>query len=359
MNLGGKEHQTVHFPVFIMNHIALMPKKYWPGGIFVNWWIVGKGVKISKSKGGAEPIPQLIKKYSADGMRLYYAHVGNPHIDIIWDPGTPIKYKMFLEKIINTVDNLLKVNGDQKTNVERWLISKLNRIIHKATESMEKYDLRAVSDMLYFEMYNNLRWYLRRGGNNKDVIKEFLTAWVRAMAPITPHIAEELWEMLGNEPFVSTEKWPKPNKELIDPKAELGEELISKTLADIEEIKKIAKIKKLEEIELFVAPEWKYDVHKIAVKCRNEPKKIIGTVMAVPEIKIRGKEAAEFAQVLAKKASALEPVLGKEEEKKVLLDGKAFLEKEFGCGVKITPAEGSREPKAKLAEPGKPGILIK
>ncbi|HGY11618.1 MAG TPA: hypothetical protein ENK36_04575 [Desulfobacterales bacterium] len=72
VNLGGKEHKTVHFPVFIMNHVAIMEWKHWPKGIFVNWWITQKsGEKISKSKGGAEPIPNAATKYGVDTMRLY------------------------------------------------------------------------------------------------------------------------------------------------------------------------------------------------------------------------------------------------------------------------------------------------
>jgi len=75
----------VHFPVFIMNHVAILPKDKWPKGIFVNYWVTGKGNKISKSKGGAEPVPKMIEKYSVDGMRLYYSHVGSPYTDVIWD----------------------------------------------------------------------------------------------------------------------------------------------------------------------------------------------------------------------------------------------------------------------------------
>ena len=71
INLGGKEHQTVHFPVFIMNHVAVLNKNYWPKGIIVNWWVTGKGDKISKSKGGAERISGGIERDSVDGMGVY------------------------------------------------------------------------------------------------------------------------------------------------------------------------------------------------------------------------------------------------------------------------------------------------
>jgi leucyl-tRNA synthetase len=50
MNLGGKEHITVHFPAFLKNHVAILPKELWPKGIFVNWYVIGRGGKISKSR---------------------------------------------------------------------------------------------------------------------------------------------------------------------------------------------------------------------------------------------------------------------------------------------------------------------
>ena len=50
INLGGKEHKTVHFPVFLMNHVAIMPKDKRPQGIFVHWWVTQKGKEKIISK---------------------------------------------------------------------------------------------------------------------------------------------------------------------------------------------------------------------------------------------------------------------------------------------------------------------
>ena len=85
MNLGGKEHMTVHFPAFLMNHVAILPQQKWPKGIFVNWYVIGKAGKISKSKGGAQPIPGAAEKYGVDSLRLYYAHIASPFADVEWD----------------------------------------------------------------------------------------------------------------------------------------------------------------------------------------------------------------------------------------------------------------------------------
>jgi leucyl-tRNA synthetase len=84
INLGGKEHMTVHFPAFLMNHVAVLPEQLWPRGIFVNWYVTGKLGKISKSKGGAEPIPDAAERFGVDALRLYYAHIAAPFADVEW-----------------------------------------------------------------------------------------------------------------------------------------------------------------------------------------------------------------------------------------------------------------------------------
>ena len=64
INLGGKEHKTVHFTVLLMNHVAVMSEAKRPKGIFVHWWVTQKGKeKISKSKGGVEHIAEAATKY--------------------------------------------------------------------------------------------------------------------------------------------------------------------------------------------------------------------------------------------------------------------------------------------------------
>ena len=108
INLGGKEHKTVHFPVFLMNHVGILHHDKWPKGIFVNWWVTGKGSKISKSKGGAVPIPDAMAKYGVDAMRLYYAHIGSPHVDVVWTEEVVHNYKNALERILGLIDEFKK-----------------------------------------------------------------------------------------------------------------------------------------------------------------------------------------------------------------------------------------------------------
>ena len=255
-NIGGKEHQTVHFPVFLMNHVAILQKKFWPCGIFVYWWIIGRGGKIAKSKGGAEPLTQTIERCSADGLRLYYAHAVSPFSDTFWDPHAVLMYKKQVERFWNVVSDLSRLKSKKITNLDKWVLSRLNSRLELSTKAMEALDLRRAVDLLLFEFLRDIAWYQRRGGNNKSISSEILDVLSRALSPFIPHICEEIWQRLGKKSFVSTASWPQVDKSKIDTKVEKAETAIAQILEDVRSIIKILekKKKKIKKIYLYAVP---------------------------------------------------------------------------------------------------------
>lgn len=362
INLGGKEHQTVHFPVFLMNHVALLDKKYWPKGIFVNYWVIGKGSKISKSKGGAEPIPGAIERYSVDGMRLYYAHVGSPHSDIVWDEEVVMKYKNAVDRVFVISDELLVLKGGKKS-IDGWLVSRLNEKVKLITRSMEKFDLRESTTLIYFGVYDDLRWYMRRGGQNKKIIKKALSIWAKLLTPVTPHTAEELWNKLGHKNFVSSEEWPSFEESKIDLSLESVEDMISKTSSDIRSVMKLAKIVKPKNITLVVSSDWKYDFFRELKKkfavTRNVGE-LIKELMTDENLKKNAKDVTKIIQSCVKDPSKLPFVVTSQEiEFNSLKESIDFFKNEYSCDINIAKAEESKESKAKSASPGKPAIILK
>jgi leucyl-tRNA synthetase len=181
INLGGKEHKTVHFPVYIMNHVAIMPEQKRPRGIFVHWWVTQKGKeKISKSKGGAEPIVQAAVTYGVDAMRLYYLHIGSPFVDIEWDPDAVIKYKNRMGSIWRLVKQIALLAEQRQENLDNWLKSMLQRRIQKILTAFETLDLRVSSNEIFFEIQKDLQWYLKRGGANKKLLDTYVCTWIQA-----------------------------------------------------------------------------------------------------------------------------------------------------------------------------------
>ena len=359
LNLGGKEHKTVHFPVFLMNHVAVLPEEKWPKGIFVNWWVTGKGGKISKSKGGAEPIPDAIEKYGVDAMRLYYAHSGSPHADVVWEEQDVFNYKRTLERIAALVEELETVTGKKKQAIDDWLQSRFHGYLHAIQEGMHRYDLRTLASFTYYAIADDFRWYLRRGGANKQVVSELLAHWCRLMNPITPHLSEELNP--GKE-LVSASLWPKHDKMLVSLPAEAGEELVKGTLDGMREVVKLAKIEKPKAFTLFIAQDWLYELFAVLSKeiavTRNVGE-VMKKVLEVEGLKVRGKEVSKIVQMVLKDPTKLPRlVLSQDGEFAAMKDAKSFLEQESGCTVKVLRAEESTHQKASSALPGKVGIVV-
>jgi len=354
INLGGKEHKTVHFPVFIMNHVGILEEKKWPKGIFINWWVTGKGSKISKSKGGAEPINKLMQTFSVDALRLYYSHVGSPHADIMWDEEAAQKYKNGLERI-HTIIIESKNLSNTKTPIDNWLTNTINKKIIQASEALENYDLRNFANTIYFSIIEDFKWYIRRLGNNKEIFNNCLKNWCKTLTPITPHLAEELWELLDNKTLVSTEKWPRLQESEEDLKSIASEELINNTLEGMNSVLKLAKINTPKKATLYVAEEWKYILFETLRNELNRTRnagEIIKTIMK-EEIIRKQPEANKLTQSLIKNPKKIPLiVLNKKIEHETLLNAKSFFEKEFNFAFEI-----STKPNEK-ANPGKPAIVL-
>lgn len=358
LNLGGKEHKTVHFPVFLMNHVAILPEEKWPLGIFVNWWVIGKGSKISKSKGGAEPIPDAIAKYGVDAMRLYYAHIGSPQVDVVWAEEVVFNYKNTLERIFALVEHLRTREGKEKM-IDQWLLSRVHSHLKAVEQSMKEYDLRELASVVYFTMYDDFRWYLRRGGESKKLIQEVLSLWCHLMNPITPHLSEEL---NPTKELISSSRWPKTDERRIVLSLHAGEDLIKETLESMRAVLKLAKIEKPRRFTLFVAEQWQYELFTILHKEINVTRdmgEIMKRVLAEEKFSMKGKEMSKIVQSVVKDVSKLPSlVTSQEQEYKTILDAISLFQEEFHCDVTVVIAEESSHLKARSALPGKVGIFV-
>ena len=371
INLGGKEHMTVHFPAFLFNHVAILPQDMWPRGITVNWYITGKNSdKISKSKGGAQPIPGAAAKFGVDAMRLYYAHVASMFVDVEWSEDTVMTYRQRVDRIFGAVQDLIASESDSpKGEMDAWLMSRFNTHLNEIRAAMEKYDLRQMTTTVYFDMYNDIKWYSRRGGSNAETIRAALKIWIQAMMPVTPHTAEELWESAGFEGLVSANQLPEADPEMISAASEYGENLIRDVMSDITEIRKIAGIEPTR-IILYTSAEWKREVMRKAAPmmqdCRLTIPDLTKACMSDENIKRNGKAASELAKKVAVEfprstIEAKRPVY-ETDETALLTSAIRFLSDETGLKVDVYSADAEDlydpQKKSRAASPGRPAILL-
>jgi len=365
LNVGGKEHMTVHFPTFLFNHAAIMPDAKLPRGIMVHWYITGKKGKISKSKGGAQPIPGAAEKFGVDALRLYYANVASPFADVEWDEDTVMSYRQRIDRISSFVEELDSIKDSKKSGIDNWIVSRANTHLRSVTANMDKFDLRQSSSVAYFEMFNDLKWYVRRGGSNRDVIRSVLGSWIKMLCPITPHAAEELWSKCGFKGSVSSSEFPEADGSGISAPAEYGEELIKNVISDIGQIIKVTKMD-VKRVILYTSPEWKIKLLKIATDLSAKGKADIPTLtktaMADEEIRNNGKAASELAKKFA--TDLMRNVLPADvelNEYEHLKNAEPFIVSEIGVPTSVVSADSAEydpQNKARIAVPGRPAIYL-
>jgi leucyl-tRNA synthetase len=388
INLGGKEHKTVHFPVFLMNHVAILKPEHWPRGIYVHWWVtMAGGDKISKTKGGAEPIPDAIKKYGVDAMRLYYCHVGSANMDVEWVEETVSHYRARIRRIYEQFGELMALDG-APSEIDEWLGSIMAKRVGEVTSALEIGSLRDASNVAFFTINTDLRWYQRRGGANKGAISKALSVWARLLQPFTPHLAEELWETLGGPGFISKAEWPPIIVNLgandvttgfptigqagLNEKALLLEDYVSAPLDDISNIKKMTGIDP-RRIVLYTASEWRWKVIRemIEITAQGDGRVDIGAIMkklmADPSLKPYASEIAKLVNKMSKDVAKM----GNAEKRRLellkneteILQGLTrFFSSELGVPVEVYSEDDPKKydpvGKSKGAIPLKPAIYI-
>ena len=223
--------------------------------VLVNDLILDKdGKKMSKSRGNTVSPTELFEKYGADVIRWYLVYVSPP-----WTPtrfneedikevqskffGTIRNIYNFLSLYARTDDiDITSFNIDYKDRpeIDRWLLSRYNNLIKSITEDFDNYDInRVVRDIQEFLLEDFSNWYIRRNrrrfwkeetdNDKKSVYNttyEVLLGIVKMVAPITPFLAEELYQNLTGGKTVHIEKYPELNDSLIDEKLEEKMELV-------------------------------------------------------------------------------------------------------------------------------------
>jgi leucyl-tRNA synthetase len=370
INLGGKEHQTVHFPVYIMNNVGLMDDPaLWPKGLFVNWWVTQKaGAKISKSKGGSEPIPGASKKYGVDAMRLYYCHVGSPHVDIEWDESIVLDYRKQVLRIGRIVDEVLAVAGPRDGAMDAWLSQMCAQHLDDVTDAYETYDLRTAATELVYAIPDTIRWYQRRGGDNGDLLRQVVLGWAKALCPMLPHTAEEMWARAGGDGLCSAAEFPPV--QAVDNIVLAAEDYLRDVLDDARTIAKLAGLESPNQAILFTTPAWKGDLVRKALDYaeKSDGKFPMGPYMAEvmgdPAMRELGKKVQQFTGKLPGQlvqwSASHKAVLQGVDEEAVLRSAAPFIAKELGVPtvqVFAADAEDAPEhPKRNVAAPLKPGI---
>ena len=207
-----------------------------------------KGNKMSKHVGNVTNPFEMMEKYGADPVRFYMMTNSEPWDNLKFDPeGVDECRRKFFGTLYNTysffalyanVDNYnaptegtLSVLSDDATEIDRWIISKLNSLIKKVTTELQNFDPTRAGRLIDSFVNNDLsNWYVRlnrkrfwgkeMSGNKRsayDALYTCLMTVAKLLAPFAPFYSDQLYHDLGGKKeSVHLDKWPVADEANID-----------------------------------------------------------------------------------------------------------------------------------------------
>ena len=217
--IGGVEHAILH-----LLYARFFTKVLYDGGflgfkepfarLFTQGMIYKDGAKMSKSKGNIVAPDELADRWGADSLRLYVLFMGPPEDDAEWSDGGIAGAFRFLQRTWNLVHEVkaagfgveLSAGDPAALSPEGLLVArKAHWAIDKATRDSEQRFHFNTAIAAGMELLNEIS--RARDAAEPRAVAFATTALVSLMQPFVPHVAEELWEVLGGK-RLWTEPWP-------------------------------------------------------------------------------------------------------------------------------------------------------
>ncbi len=216
--VGGAEHITMHliysrFIIKALNHMGYLDFDEPFLARRTHGIILGPdNQKMSKSKGNVIDPDEEVKKSGADSIRMYFGFIGPFSQGGSWNPQGLNGISRFLNRIWNFYQEQIQEGQKPISKKDEEEIKKsLHLSIKKIGEDIENLEFNtAISSLM--ECLNS--WQKVEGKFKKIDLDNFL----RILSPLAPHMAEELWQVMGNKKSIHLEKWPKYSEKIISRK---------------------------------------------------------------------------------------------------------------------------------------------
>ncbi|BAQ11807.1 leucyl-tRNA synthetase [Bacillus sp. OxB-1] len=231
--VGGAEHAVLHllyarFWHKVLYDIGVVQTKEPFQKLFNQGMILGEGhVKMSKSLGNVINPDDIVHSHGADTLRLYEMFMGPLEASKEWSTNGLEGARRFLDRIwrlfVNEDGTLSsKIGGEAGGPLEKVY----HQTVKKVTEDFEGMrNNTAISQLMVF---------INEGYKVDSIPKEYVEGFLLLISPITPHLAEEIWEKLGHTDTITYETWPTYDEsKLVDDTVEMAIQLNGKVRTKI------------------------------------------------------------------------------------------------------------------------------
>ena len=205
---GGMEHTTLHllysrfWNKFLYDQGVVPVSEPYAKRTSHGLILAEGGVKMSKSKGNVVNPDDIVRDFGADALRLYEMFMGPFDQHIVWDEHGVVGTRRFLDRVFRLSERVTNEAEDSHT-----LLSALHGAIAKVGEDIEAMRFNtAVSTMM--SLVNVME-------KEKAMHVDSFGSFLRILSPFAPHIAEELWERIGNTESIFFSEWPEADPALL------------------------------------------------------------------------------------------------------------------------------------------------
>ncbi len=175
--------------------------------------------KMSKSKNNGIDPQEMVEKYGADTVRLFMMFASPAEMTLEWQESGVEGAKRFLGRVWNLVyqyqQNPAKTSLDitALSAAQKSLRREVHKTIAKVSDDIGRRQTFNTAIAAVMELMNKLTKASLESDQDRAVMAEALSAVVRMLYPITPHICFELWQALGNESAIDTAEWVKADED--------------------------------------------------------------------------------------------------------------------------------------------------
>ncbi len=357
--VGGIEHAVMHllysrfFTKVLADHEGLEHREPFTN-LLAQGMVQLEGEKMSKSVGNVVSPQRIVEEYGADTARLFMMQAAQPERDFDWSEDGVRSTYAFLTRLKAMVQEYAESppDGDDDA-ITSYVDAEIDAAIAIASDEYDDLTFNAAVRESQ-ELVRTLRQYADYAEPHAETYERGLSAVVRLLAPVAPHLTEELYETLGHDEFVVDAPWPTAtvDRDHVDKRRSL----VENTREDIRQIIDVAGIDDPKSIDVVVAPEWKYDALEIAIE--SDADNLISELMQNQEIREQGDAAASYGQDLQVEREALTRTLEAEAEHAALESAAWLIEREFDVPVRVVRATEVDDDVLRNAEPGRPAIEI-
>jgi leucyl-tRNA synthetase len=210
---GGIEHAQMHLIYTRFFHKALRDLGITEGNepmiqLRNQGIVLGEdSEKMSKSRGNVVPPDELVEKYGADVVRAYLMFFLRWELGGPWNSQNIEGTVRWLRRVWTAFTEQIESAAQPDEEVVKILRRKVHQTLKSITSDFENFEFNTVVSSL-MELMNEMYKARENGAYGSEAWQEAVDVYLRMMAPVTPHIAEELWERHGKPYSIHQQSWP-------------------------------------------------------------------------------------------------------------------------------------------------------